>query len=61
MQGDGPVRAVQIIGIEAHQTPALAGKAARWLFDLVLASSIGSGTREGRGRDRTAPDPNPNR
>jgi hypothetical protein len=48
-QGDGLVRADQIIGIEAHQTPALAGKPARWLFDVVLASSIGSGTREGWG------------
>ena len=48
-QGDGLVRADQIVGIEAHQTPALAGKPARWLFDVVLASSIGSGTREGWG------------
>jgi hypothetical protein len=48
-QGDGLVRADQIVGIEAHQTPALAGKPARWLFDVVLTSSIGSGTREGWG------------
>ena len=46
-QGDGLVRADQIVGIKAHQTPALAGKPARWLFDVVLTSSIGSGTREG--------------
>jgi hypothetical protein len=26
IQGDGLVRAVQIVGIEAHRTPALAGK-----------------------------------
>jgi hypothetical protein len=48
-QGDGLVRADQIVGIEAHQTPALAGKPARWLFDVVLTSSIGSGSREGWG------------
>jgi hypothetical protein len=48
-QGDGLVRADQIVGIKAHQTPALAGKPARWLFDVVLTSSIGSGTREGWG------------
>ena len=35
-----------IVGIEAHQTPALAGKPAHWPFDEVLTSSIGSGTRE---------------
>jgi hypothetical protein len=45
-QGDGLVRADEIVGIDAHQTPALAGKPARWLLDVVLASSIGSGTRE---------------
>jgi len=31
-QGDGLVRADQIIGIDAHQTPALSGKPARWLL-----------------------------
>ncbi len=46
-QGDGLVRADQITGIDAHQTPALSGKPARWLLDVVLGSSIGTGSREG--------------
>jgi hypothetical protein len=46
-QGDGLVRADQITGIDAHQTPALSGKPSRWLLDVVLGTSIGSGTREG--------------
>ena len=45
-QGDGLVRADQIIGIDAHQTPAVSGKPSRWLLDAVLGSSIGHGTRE---------------
>ena len=45
-QGDGLVRADQIIGIDAHQTPPLNGKPSRWLLDAVLGSSIGHGTRE---------------
>jgi hypothetical protein len=45
--GDGLVRADQITGIDAHQTPALTGKPARWLLDVVLAVPIGSGHREG--------------
>jgi len=49
-QSDGLVRADQITGIDAHQTPALSGKPARWLLDVVLGSSIGSGSREGAGR-----------
>ena len=48
-QADGLVRADQIAGIDAHQTPSLAGKPARWLLDVVLATAIGSGTREGWG------------
>jgi hypothetical protein len=44
---DGLVRADQVVGIEAHQTPALTGKPARWLLDVVLSTAIGSGTREG--------------
>ncbi len=43
--GDGLVRADQVTGIDAHQTPALAGKPSRWLLDVVLSASIGSGTR----------------
>jgi hypothetical protein len=44
--GDGLVRADQITGIDAHQTPALTGKPARWLLDVVLSLPIGSGRRE---------------
>src|ERR1043165_6099193 len=44
---DGLVRADQITGIDAHQTPALTGKPARWLLDVVLGVPIGSGHREG--------------
>ena len=43
---DGLVRADQITGVDAHQTPALTGKPARWLLDVVLAVPIGSGRRE---------------
>ncbi|MHA6783497.1 hypothetical protein ACVGOW_21280 [Pseudonocardia saturnea] len=46
-QGDGLVRADQVVGIDAHQTPALTGKPSRWLLDVVLSASIGSGSREG--------------
>lgn len=43
--GDGLVRADQVIGIDAHQTPALTGKPSYWLFDVVLPQQFGSGTR----------------
>lgn len=43
---DGLVRADQVVGIEAHQTPGLRGKPSRWLFDIVLSTPVGSGTRE---------------
>jgi hypothetical protein len=43
---DGLVRADQIVGIDAHPTPAVAGKPSRWLVDAVLATPIGSGTAE---------------
>jgi hypothetical protein len=46
-QSDGLVRADQIVGIDAHQTPALSGKPARWLLDVVLPASVGSGHRDG--------------
>lgn len=45
--GDGLVRADQIVGIDAHQTPALSGKPSRWLLDVILPTSAGSGSREG--------------
>lgn len=44
---DGLVRADQVVGVDAHQTPALPGKPSRWLLDVVLPNSIGSGSREG--------------
>lgn len=44
---DGLVRADQVVGVDAHQTPALPGKPSRWLLDVVLPTSIGSGSREG--------------
>ena len=63
---DGLVRADQVTGIEAHQTPALTGKPSRWLLDVVLPVGIGSGTREGWGVSvlhrtliQTADDPGP--
>ena len=46
---DGLVRADQVTGIEAHQTPALTGEPSRWLLDVVLPVGIGSGIREGGG------------
>ena len=46
-QRDGLVRADQVVGIDAHQTPALSGKPAYWLLDVVLPAPIGSGHRDG--------------
>lgn len=43
---DGLVRADQIAGIDAHQTPGLRGKPSRWLLDVVLTTPVGSGARE---------------
>jgi len=43
---DGLIRADQVIGVEAHETPALTGKTVHWLLDVVLAVPIGSGGRE---------------
>jgi hypothetical protein len=45
--GDGLVRADQIVGIDAHQTPAITGKPSRWLLDVVASVPTGSGSREG--------------
>jgi hypothetical protein len=44
--GDGLVRADQIVGIDAHQSPALSGKPPRWLLVLVVAVPTGSGGRD---------------
>ena len=41
----GLVRADQVIGVDVHQTPALTGKPAHWLLDIVLPASTGNGTR----------------
>lgn len=43
---DGLLRADQVIGIDAHQTPALSGKPPRWLLDVVVPVSVGNGIRE---------------
>ena len=45
--GDGLVRADQVIGIEAHTTAGLRDTPSHWLLDVVLATSVGSGFREG--------------
>ena len=44
---DGLVRADQVIGIEAHTTAGLRDTPSHWLLDVVLATSVGSGFREG--------------
>lgn len=41
---DGLVRADSIIGITTHPTPAIAGKPSRWLLDIVLSTTTGSGS-----------------
>jgi hypothetical protein len=40
---DGMIRADQVVGIVAHSTPAIAGKPSRWLLDVVLPVTTGSG------------------
>ncbi|MGQ0482710.1 MAG: hypothetical protein ACT4O0_17010 [Pseudonocardia sp.] len=44
---DGLVRADQVIGVHTRPTPALTGKASRWLLDVVLPGSAGSGQATG--------------
>jgi hypothetical protein len=44
---DGLIRADHIIGISAHPTPALPGKAPHWLLDATLAVPVGSGSTDG--------------
>lgn len=44
---DGLIRADQIVGLSAHRTPELVGKASRWLLDATLAVPAGSGNPEG--------------
>jgi hypothetical protein len=44
---DGLVRADQVIGVHTHRTPALSGKASRWLLDVVLPGATGSGQGAG--------------
>jgi hypothetical protein len=40
---DGLLRADQVVGLTAHATPSLPGKAPRWLLDVTLAVAAGSG------------------
>jgi hypothetical protein len=40
---DGLLRADQVVGVTAHATPSLPGKAPRWLLDVTLAVAAGSG------------------
>ena len=40
---DGLLRADQVVGLTAHATPSLPGKAPRWLLDATLAVAAGSG------------------
>lgn len=40
---DGLCRADSIVGITTHRTPAIAGKPSRWLLDIVLPTTTGSG------------------
>jgi hypothetical protein len=47
---DGLLRADQIVGLTAHATPSLPGKAPRWLLDVTLAVPAGSGV-DGSGWD----------
>jgi hypothetical protein len=40
---DGLLRADQVVGLTAHATPSLPGKAPRWLLDVTVAVAAGSG------------------
>ncbi|SFJ27046.1 hypothetical protein SAMN05421835_104116 [Amycolatopsis sacchari] len=44
---DGLVRADQVIGISHHRTPALSGKAGRWLVSVAVAAPAGHGGADG--------------
>ena len=41
---DGLLRADQIVGVTAHATPSLPGKAPRWLLDATVSVAAGSGS-----------------
>jgi hypothetical protein len=63
---DGLVRADQVTGIEAHQTPALTGNPSGWLLAVVLPVGIAGGNLEGWGVSalhrtliQTSDDPGP--
>ena|ERR1700754_4127164 len=43
---DGLIRADHVIGIHTHPTPAVTGKPSRWLVDVVLGSTTGSGQQD---------------
>ncbi|ANN18789.1 hypothetical protein SD37_26320 [Amycolatopsis orientalis] len=44
---DGLLRADQVIGLTAHATPSIPGKAPRWLLDATVSLPAGSGTTSG--------------
>jgi hypothetical protein len=45
---DALIRADQIVGIHSHYTPALVGKPACWLLDVLLPTPLGNGRPDGR-------------
>jgi hypothetical protein len=45
---DELIRADQIVGIHTHYTPALVGKPACWLLDVLLLTPLGHGRPDGR-------------
>jgi hypothetical protein len=45
---DELIRADQIVGIHTHYTPALVGKPACWLLDVLLLTPLGNGRPDGR-------------
>ncbi|WP_214366844.1 hypothetical protein [Pseudonocardia sp. H11422] len=44
---DGLIRADRIVGIDVHPTPEIAGKASRWLLDVVLGCRWAAGSVTG--------------
>jgi hypothetical protein len=43
---DGLIRADVVVGVHAHRTPAITGKPSRWLLDVVVPASTGSGRQD---------------
>jgi hypothetical protein len=50
---DELIRADQVVGIHTHYTPALVGKPAGWLLDVVLLTPLGNRRPDGRALHRT--------